>query len=158
MTNGISNAEVKNLNETVSTKKTRKYNVQPVYAVLSKARAQFLRQVTQNTEIKRACIERNIFYRYDDPLRFWLELKNEANDLLDSMKFNEFCKKNDLDPIAVAEHIIFEGKSTKKEVQKNGLEELGEKCRMFYERLFIGDEKLLIKTKEQKIETPQSEA
>lgn len=156
MNNSISNAEVKNLNETVSTKKTRKYNVQPVYAVLSKARAQFLRQVTQNTEIKRACIERNIIFKYDDSLRFWLELKNEANDLLDSMKFNEYCRKNSLDPVAVAEHIIFEGKATKKVVQKNGLETLGEKCRMFNERLFIEEEKLLTPTTEQDSETTES--
>lgn len=156
MNNSISNAEVMNLNETVSTKKTRKYNVQPVYAVLSKARAQFLRQVTQNTEIKRACIERNIIFNYDDSLRFWLELKNEANDLLDSMKFNEYCKKNSLDQEAVAEHIIFEGKATKKAVLKNGLETLGEKCRMFNERLFIEDEKLLPPTAEQDSETTES--
>ena len=62
-------AEVQKPTEKVLTKRTRKYNVQPVYAVLSKARAQFLRQVTQSTEIKRACIERNIIFNYDDSLR-----------------------------------------------------------------------------------------
>lgn len=141
MSNLLENAEV----QKPTTKRTRKYNVQPVYAVLSKARAQFFRQIGQNTEVKRACIERHIYPLYDDRSRFWCDLMNEANDLLDSRKFNDYCNKNRLNPEAVAEHIIFEGKATKRAVQKNGPEVLGKMNDLFKERL-IKEEDLFIPT------------
>ena len=70
---------------------------------------------------------------------------NEANDLLDSRKFNDYCNKNRLNPEAVAEHIIFEGKATKRAVQKNGPEVLGTMSDLFREKL-IKKEDLFIST------------
>ena len=46
----------------------------------------------QNTDAKIACIEDNIGRYYDDSLRFWANLKDEAKDLLDSIKFNNPAK------------------------------------------------------------------
>lgn len=145
MNNLLENAEVQKPTERVLTKRTRKYNVQPVYAVIAKARAQFFRQIEQNTEVKRACIKRHIYPLYDDSSRFWCDLLNEANDLLDSRKFNDYCNKNRLNPDAVAEHIIFEGKATKRAVQKNGPEVLGTMSDLFREKL-IKKEDLFIST------------
>ena len=145
MNNLLENAEVQKPTERVLTKRTRKYNVQPVYAVIAKARAQFFRQIEQNTEVKRACIKRHIYPLYDDSSRFWCDLLNEANDLLDSKKFNSYCENKKLNPNAVAEHIIFEGKATKRAVQKNGPEVLGKMNDLFKEKL-IKEEDLFIPT------------
>lgn len=90
----------------------------------------------QNTEAKIACIEDNIDRYYDDSLRFWANLKDEAKDLLDSIRFNETCRKLGLDPGNVAQHIIFEGKAVKNKVLLNGLDDMGELIKAFDAPLF----------------------
>ena len=97
----------------------------------------------QNTEAKIACIEDNIERYYDDSLRFWANLKDEAKDLLDSIKFNETCKSLGLKPENVAQHIIFEGKTVKNNVLRNGLDEMGEFIKAFDAPLFEDKEHIL---------------
>ena len=136
-------------NEKTNTVKTkRKVVSDPVYSVLQRARAQFNRQVVQDTETKRICIERNISAFYSDPLRFWTEFKDEVNDLLDSVRFNTYCKDNGLNKNYVAEHVVFEGRSTKNNVWKNGLGVLGETVRMFNAPLYKDDAALFKKPKQ----------
>lgn len=148
-------AEVQKPTERVLTKRTRKYNVQPVYAVIAKARAQFFRQIEQNTEVKRACIKRHIYPLYDDSSRFWCDLKNEANDLLDSRKFNDYCNKNYLDPVAIAEHTIFEGRAKKKDVQKYGPGILGTMLNLFHERLITENDILTNTVDKEDLKMPE---
>ena len=83
-------------NANVPVKKRSRNVTDPVYAVLQKARSQFKRQVVQDTDTKRICIERNIPAFYSDPLRFWTEFRDEVNDLLDSIRFNNYCKEKGL--------------------------------------------------------------
>jgi len=100
----------------------------------------------QNTKTKRETL--NLAVRlcpkyYSDTFRFWQDLLDEANILLDSNRFNKYC--NDvlkLDPQAVAEHLVVEGKATVNKVLKEGLENYGEKARMFSERLYVDTRKL----------------
>jgi hypothetical protein len=42
-----------------------------------------------------------------------------------------------LDPQAVAEHLVLEGKANWTKVLKDGLESYGEKAKMFKERLYV---------------------
>ncbi len=136
-------------NEKTNTVKTkRKVVSDPVYSVLQRARAQFNRQVVQDTNTKRICIERNISAFYSDPLRFWTEFKDEVNDLLDSVRFNTYCRDNGLNKTYVAEHVVFEGRSTKNNVWKNGLGVLGETVRMFNAPLYKDDAALFKKLKQ----------
>lgn len=129
-------------------KQKRKSTSDPVYAVLLKARAQFNRQVVQDTNTKRICIERNISTFYSDPLRFWTEFRDEVNDLLDSIKFNNFCKENGLNKAYVAEHVIFEGRKVKNNVWRKGLGILGTTVRMFNAPIYKDDAALFKKLKQ----------
>ena len=135
-------------NANVPAKKRSRNVTDPVYAVLQRARAQFNRQVVQDTNTKRICIERNIPAFYSDPLRFWTEFRDEVNDLLDSIKFNNFCKENGLNKTYVAEHVIFEGRSTKNDVWRKGLGILGETVRMFNAPIYKDDAALFKKLKQ----------
>lgn len=146
------NESVKVMNSTenanVPARKRSRNVTDPVYAVLQKARAQFNRQVVQDTNTKRICIERNIPAFYSDPLRFWTEFRDEVNDLLDSIKFNNFCKENGLNKTYVAEHVTFEGRSTKNDVWRKGLGILGETVRMFNAPIYKDDAALFKKLKQ----------
>lgn len=137
--NVASVSEMSNTSANASAKPRRKGASDPVYSVLQRARAQFKRQVVQDTDTKRICIERNIPAFYSDPLRFWTEFRDEVNDLLDSIKFNTFCKENGLNKTYVAEHVVFEGRSTKNDVWRKGLGILGETVRMFNAPLLCKD-------------------
>ena len=125
-----------------SAKQQRSRKASPVYSVLKKARAQYDRQVDHNTETKRKCIEENIKKYYADPLRFWLDFKDETNVLIDSISFNKTCANLRLVPENVAEHIVFEGKSVRNNVRDNGLNVLGEQVKKFNAPLFVDSEGL----------------
>lgn len=93
----------------------------------------------QNTKNKRAALNMAISLKksyYPDRLRFWQELLDEANVLLDSKRFCDSCARMKLDPQAVAEHLVVEGKAKWMKVLKEGLENYGEKVMMFKERLY----------------------
>lgn len=138
------NVESANASEKTGLKPKGK-KVSPVYSVLKSARAQFKKQVEHNTETKRKCIEENIKKCYADPLRFWLDFKNETKVLLDSISFNRDCSNLGLVPENVAEHIVFEGKNLRNNVRENGLNVLGEQVLKFNAPLFIDTEGLYMK-------------
>jgi len=94
----------------------------------------------QNTENKRAAIDLALGLKkkyYPDKLRFWQDLLDEAKIILDSRRFHDSCGKLKLDPQAVAEHLVLEGKANWTKVLKDGLESYGEKVMMFKERLYV---------------------
>ena len=139
------------------TKPSRK-KVKPVYAVLRLARKQFGMQIkaAQNTETKISCIVENIPRHYGDAGKFWIDLKNEANDLLDSVRFNKTCDEMQLNAEYVSEHIIFEGKTIKREVLDKGVQCLGDMVYMFYKPLFVDKAKMYGKEDAEKVqENPQ---
>lgn len=130
-------------NEKTAAKTRRRRVTTPVYSVLKRARAQFGRQVDHNTETKRKCIEQNIAGFYDDPLRFWLDFKNETRALLDSIEFNGYCEKLRLNPEYVAQHVVYEGKSIKNRVRDFGLDSvLGAQVMKFNAPLYVDTEGL----------------
>ena len=135
---------VSEANEAASKKKPVR-TIPPVYRVMMAANRQFKRysKKFQNTEAKIACIEDNIDRYYDDSLRFWANLKDEAKDLLDSIKFNNTCNGLGLKPENVAQHIIFEGKGVKNRVLWNGLDEMGELIKAFDAPLFEDKDSIL---------------
>lgn len=135
---GTLNGNANVMENTTTVSKTKRRQPQPVYSVLKKARTQFRRQVIQDSNTKRACIEKNIPAYYDDSLRFWMDLRSEANVLLDSEKFKNKCKELCLNPQNVAENVVFEGKKIKNLVRDNGLENtLGELPNAFKEPLYL---------------------
>ena len=126
-----------------SIKGSKKKGASPFSLVLKGARAQFKKQVEHNTETKRKCIENNISRYYADPLRFWLDFKNETKVLLDSMEFNRYCNEIGLNPEYVAEHVVYEGSKIRNKVKDNGLESvLGERVMMFNAPLYVDAEEL----------------
>lgn len=133
--------ESKNVKST-KTKAPKKRGSSPFSLVLKSARAQFKKQVEHNTETKRKCIEENIKRYYADPLRFWLDFKNETKVLLDSMEFNRYCNEIGLNPEYVAEHVVYEGKKLRNNVIENGLNVLGEQVMKFNAPLFVDTEGL----------------
>lgn len=120
----------------------RKNKVQPVYAVLTKARKQYAQQVDKKVGNKIKCIEANIAPHYADPLRFWLDFKTEAYVLLDSKRFCSDCDKKKANPEYVAEHLVFEGKKVVAKVLKEGVVNYGENIVKFNAPLFIDNENL----------------
>jgi hypothetical protein len=134
------------------TKKTRKSN--PFYIVVRLFQDLFgaYESEYQNTDNKRAALNMAISLRksyYPDRLRFWQELLDESNVLLDSKRFCESCKKLGLEPRAVAEHLVVEGKSKWQKVLKEGLESYGEKVMMFKDRLYEDKYNLYASEKDQ---------
>ena len=134
--------ESKNVKST-KTKAPKKRGSSPFSSVLKSARAQFKKQVDHNTETKRKCIEENISRYYADPLRFWLDFKNETKVLIDSIEFNRYCKEIGLNPEYVAEHVVYEGKKVRDNVRDNGPKSvLGEQVMMFNAPLYVDAEGL----------------
>jgi hypothetical protein len=141
------------------TSKTRKSN--PFYIVIRLFHELFgaYDAADQNTINKRAALNMAISLKksyYPDRLRFWQELLDEANVLLDSKRFCESCEKLGLEAQAVAEHLVVEGKAKWMKVLKDGLENYGEKVMMFQERLYE-DKYNLYASKEDKGEKPDAE-
>jgi hypothetical protein len=123
-----------------TTTKSRKAN--SFYLVVRKVNELFASfdVANQNTENKRAAIDLALGLKkkyYPDKLRFWQDLLDEAKIILDSRRFHDSCGKLKLDPQAVAEHLVLEGKANWTKVLKDGLESYGEKAKMFKERLYI---------------------
>jgi hypothetical protein len=123
-----------------TTTKSRKAN--SFYLVVRKVNELFASfdVANQNTENKRAAIDLALGLKkkyYPDKLRFWQDLLDEAKIILDSRRFHDSCGKLKLDPQAVAEHLVLEGKANWTKVLKDGLESYGEKAKMFKERLYV---------------------
>lgn len=116
-------------------------HVNPLYVVLTRFRKVFASydENEQNTETKRLALNIAVGMsrdHYPDRFRFWQDLRDQANLVLDSKRFERECNEWGLDPQAVAEHLVVEGKSTLNFVLKNGLKAYGEKARMFKDPLY----------------------
>lgn len=117
-------------------------HVNPLYVVLTRFRKVFASydESEQNTETKRLALNIAVGMSRDlfpDRFRFWQDLRDEANIVLDSKRFERECNEWGLDPQAVAEHLVVEGKATLNFVLKNGLKAYGEKARMFKDPLYV---------------------
>ena len=132
-------------------KNARKKKVNPLYVPIRKFWSLFKAydEGMQNTNTKREML--NLAIRlcpkyYSDTFRWWQDLLDEANIALDSVRFNRDCKALGLNPQAVAEHLVVEGKATLNKVLKYGIQVYGEKVRMFTDRLYKDDRQLYVKS------------
>jgi hypothetical protein len=144
----ISNAQTTTVKVTtkqekeMTTKPKRKYNIEPVFGVLTKAKNQFMHQVIKDNDTKRKCIEANITKHYDDDLRYWLDFNKKTGVLLDSVKFNEYCSAKKQIARQVAEHTVFEGKAFYNAVIQGNYGLLDEMSYMFNDYLFQDTENI----------------
>lgn len=128
-----------------SARPDRKVRTQnPLYYVVRKFKIIFgsYDSQSQNTENKRLALNLAIGLcrnYYPDQFRFWQDLRDEANVLLDSKRFCSSCEAWSLNPQSVAEHLVVEGKTTLNMVLKQGLQAYGEKARMFKDPLYIDE-------------------
>ena len=130
--------------------KSSRRHVNPLYVVIRRFHSVYdaYDENMQNTETKRMALNLAIGMSrtyYPDRFRFWQDLLDEANLLLDSKRFCNSCLEMHLDPQAVAEHLVVEGKATLNKVLKFGLENYGEKAKMFHERLYVDTRNLYSK-------------
>ena len=126
--------------------KKRSYKPQPVYQVIRKAMRLFLKQLKPDIQAKKDCLQLALAQSpqlYEDKLRFYMDFKAERDRLLDSKRFNEACIAMKLDATAVADNVVFEGKTILERVLKEGLlVVMGEKVHMFNETLWEDTENL----------------
>lgn len=118
--------------------KSRRSPSAPIWVALTAARRMFnnLPSALQNTETKRMCLHEAASRIYGDPKRVNYDIKNEARRLTNLVDFGEYCEENGLDKDNVAEHVVFEGKTTVRRVMEYGVESaLGTKIQMFAEPL-----------------------
>lgn len=118
--------------------KSRRSPSAPIWVALTAARRMFnnLPSALQNTETKRMCLHEAASRIYGDPKRVNYDIKNEARRLTNLVDFGEYCEESGLDKDNVAEHVVFEGKTTVRRVMEYGVESaLGTKIQMFAEPL-----------------------
>ena len=130
------NNQNKETEQTVQVELTRKRQrkTYPFNIVMRDARTTYKRQLRQDGDTKVGSIEFSLAKNsklYPDKLRFELDFKAERDRLLDSSKFQKFCKIENLNPVYVADNILFEGKSYVNRALDEGPQFLKEKIRMF---------------------------
>lgn len=133
----ISSSDKKNstTNKKNSTAK-RRNKLNPMYSVLTKARKDFGYQKQKDTSLKIECIQDVILRYYDDKQRFWADFNKQARKLVVISTFCEDCRKLNLDPQSVAEHVVFRGKKDFEIVRDEGISYLGDDVVMYHDRIF----------------------
>ena len=126
----------------VPEKAKRAYKLIPERKICSMAKRSFnyLPQPLKDAHNKKLCVEAVLSSHPQlcpDPLRFWAWLLDEANILATrTWDFKEVCEKNQLDPIAVSQHLVLEGKTVTNNIRMDGLASYGGNIKMFHEKLF----------------------
>lgn len=124
-----------NTNSDKAPKRATKRNVSPLWSVITKANRVFAVQITKDNKCKLNCLKNAMVSKYSDHDKFWVEYHKHTSTLLDSRRFCKECVDYGCNPAYVAEHIVFEGSATMKEVLKRGVRVvLGEGIRLYKER------------------------
>ena len=94
-----------------------------VWTVCKNSRALFSRQLDQSAECKQKCVLRSMG-RLDEQERtlFLRRFNALVNMLLDIKRFNDDCADLELEPVEVAQHIVFEGKKMFDAARDYGIE------------------------------------
>ncbi len=140
-------------------KPKRRYQMQPVYRVIKKARRWFLKQLKKDTQAKIDCLNAALADSveiYPDALRFDVDYRAERERLTDSKRFNDACTALGMVAADVADHIVFEGKGTLEKVLKEGLQILGDNVKMFNAPIWKDRQNLFQNATDHPVE-PQSE-
>lgn len=72
------------------------------WAVVTKARRTFDRQLDMSNDVKRRCLEHFISTVTIDSVKFWADYMDEVNILLDSRKFERECAELGVDKTNIA--------------------------------------------------------
>ncbi len=124
-----------NTNSDKAPKRATKRNVSPLWSVITKANRVFAVQINKDNKCKLDCLKNAMVSKYSDHDKFWVEYHKHTSTLLDSRRFCKECVDYGCTPAYVAEHIVFEGSATMKEVLKRGVRVvLGEGIRLYKER------------------------
>ena len=125
-----------NTNSDKAPKRVTKRNVSPLWSVITKANKVFAVQVDKDNQRKLKCLEYAMVGKYSDHDKFWVEYHQQTSTLLDSRRFCKDCMDKGLYPVAIAEHVVFEGSAMMRKVLKEGVTNaLGEKIQ-FYKNVF----------------------
>ena len=125
-----------NTNSDKAPKRATKRNVSPLWSVITKANKVFAVQVDKDNQRKLKCLEYAMVGKYSDHDKFWVEYHQQTSTLLDSRRFCKDCMDKGLYPVAIAEHVVFEGSAMMRKVLKEGVTNaLGEKIQ-FYKNVF----------------------
>ena len=130
-----------NTNSDKAPKRATKRNVSPLWSVITKANRVFALQVTKTNKCKLDCLKNAMVSKYSDHDKFWVEYHQQTSALLDSRRFCKDCMDKGLYPVAIAEHVVFEGSAMMRKVLKEGVTNaLGEKIQ-FYKDMFTPEDK-----------------
>lgn len=130
-----------NTNSDKAPKRATKRNVSPLWSVITKANKVFAVQVDKDNQRKLKCLEYAMVGKYSDHDKFWVEYHQQTSTLLDSRRFCKDCMDKGLYPVAIAEHVVFEGSAMMRKVLKEGVTNaLGEKIQ-FYKDVFTPESK-----------------
>ncbi len=106
--------------ETAKTVK-RAYSVSPVFQVIKSANrilSLVSGEITKQRSIELALKQPKS--PYSDPDSFYEDFQKQKNEVVDSVKFLNYCKAKGVQPEAVAENVVYEGKSFMNKVHKEG--------------------------------------
>ena len=160
ISNNSANQAIEQPKQGAEEKPRRKYQMQPVYRVIKKARRWFLKQLKKDTQAKVDCLKAALADSveiYPDALRFDVDYRTERERLTDSKRFCDTCKALGLVPAYVADHIVFEGKGTLEKVLKDGLQVLGDNVKMFNAQIWEDRENLFQNATNHQVETKSEE-
>ena len=122
-------------------KRATKRNVSPLWSVITKANRVFALQVTKTNKCKRDCLTNAMVGKYPDQDKFWVEYHQQTSTLLDSRRFCKDCMDRGYSPVAIAEHVVFDGSTVMRKVLKEGvLHAIGENIQ-FYTKRFTPETK-----------------
>lgn len=95
--------------------------VDPLWSVIRKANKVFAVQIKKDNECKLNCLEFAMHSKFDDHEKFWVEYHKHTSTLLDSRRFCKDCMDRGYCPVAIAEHVVFEGSTVMRKVLKEGV-------------------------------------
>ena len=121
--------------------KTRKTRAKDLWYYIGAARVEFKRQFKKTNVLKWMILDNKFTCTYDRE-KLFLDYAQQVRRLLDSRRFNEDAKKMGGNPIIVATHVVFLGKTAVNKVLEYGLNSvMGEETNLFKEP-FIDNETL----------------
>lgn len=122
-------------------KRATKRNVSPLWSVITKANRVFAVQITKDNKCKLNCLKNAMVSKYPDQDKFWVEYHQQTSTLLDSRRFCKDCMDRGYCPVAIAEHVVFDGSTVMRKVLKEGvLHAIGENIQ-FYTKRFTPETK-----------------
>lgn len=120
-------------NKPIKAETKRKRNTSPFWDTLKNAKRVFSYQMVKSNDLKLKCVERFLGMDTPDIEKFWLNYRDYADKLLDSKRFEAQCKVRELNPVIVAEHIVFLGSADFNKVLMNGIDWLGHEVSLYKE-------------------------